>query len=416
MVPVQAYMGGLPYGAVSAPVGSAVAAVPMNYGGRIPLAVQQPVMPVQGAGIPAANNNLQRAANQNETSSMITDIGLTAADLVGQNVVYTNAAKNVIGSALNLSVPAATSGVVNHSLNAAVGTAGAGISAAVGTVGAVIHAHRDRSQLLEDYRPLLSQQFGIAPEKVTQEMLYQAAEMPEHKALKQQLDAIGDKASGSAVRGAISGVAGALAGTGAAALSFVPTAGVGSVAAFMGGSIGGSMAANKVMDWVAGAPEYHTAYDAVLAMEAKMQQGKGIMPVDAFDMHVALSEGTAMKLQEVMGEEYRNLDDAAKVRAMNRFPALRDQAVYEATLVNSGQLQPKQLLMGDVQHKISQMFGTGAQGVVPGMQVATQGHAMQPVFVPPQQMQAANANRFQNGFASAVAQERAAPQTNTPIV
>lgn len=432
MVPVQAYMGGLPYGAGGAPVASTVAAVPMINGGHIPLAVpvnamhggnvqpvpgalQQPVMPVPETGIPAANANPPRSANQNETSSMVTDLGLTAVDLVGQNVVYTNAAKNVIGSALNLSVPAATSGVVNHTLNAAVGTVGAGVSAAVGTVGAVIHAHRDRGQLLEDYRGIISQQFGVPPERVTQDMLYQASEMPEHTALKQQLDAIGDKASGSAVRGAISGVAGALAGTGAAALSFVPTAGVGSVAAFMGGSIGGSMAANKVMDWVAGAPEYHTAYDAVLAMEAKMQEGKGASAADVFDMHVALNERTSLQLQEMMGGDFRTLDDAAKVRAMNRFPELRDQAVHEAMLINSGRLKPKDLLRGDVQQQISQMFNTQTQGIIPGMQIATQGHAMQPVFIQPGAMQAVNQNRA-TGFANRVMDERAVTQPNIPQV
>ncbi len=355
-----------PPGVGAGPMTSTVAAVPEPI--RMPMATNMVQTPTQ---IPAAANG------NNETNNAIVDVGIVGADLLAQNGAHV-LAKNAPGIITTLGV---------RSAEVAGNTIGTGASAVISGVGAVIHAKRAREELLADFRDTVAGQLGKAPEAVTQDDLYTAAEeFKQNTVLRDELAKIDSTEMSTPVRATVS----AIAGFAAAGVLGVATGGLASIGAMMGGS----MVADKVMNVAFGSSDYDTAYTKMKAMKEKLEQGQGISARDIFDVHLVLDKRIGDQVKERMGAEFSTLDEKQQATVMRRdHTKLADLSLYEAYLINSGAMQLQELR---------------ADGALPTRIVATSGAQVTPMMSGP--VQAANMNTplpANANFAERVAAERA---------
>ena len=200
----------------------------------------------------------------------------------------------------------------------------------------LIMADRDANKKLQDitnkFRLQIAGHFKIPAEIVSQQMMLQMASR--HEGIGQMVRATwAEKDSQFWTKSA--GIAGGVAGVGAAALLASGPPGWLAAALWSGG---GALIGSSIGDGLFGTYEGLNPMTHLKAIEEKRGKVSELeLAADIFRLHVSLNEGLRAHLEHKYGKAFFGMDAEDQLRVMNEFPALLNDSIEDARqLIQTG--------------------------------------------------------------------------------
>ncbi|MBY0355312.1 MAG: hypothetical protein K2Q12_06225 [Rickettsiales bacterium] len=227
----------------------------------------------------------------------------------------------------------------------AIGAYAAPVAAVFSVAAANHNAVKSVTELLEQYRGVVAQRMGIAPEAVDEETLRAAVEaQPEAFAvIKQALEVIDREQS---TRPVVS-VAGGAAGVGAFAAGTAMAAPLGPLAPVAGmiAACAAPWCAEKAGGMIFGASDLdETAHASIKAMNEKWQAGQPVSPLEVFTLFVRMDPRFQQNIRDRTGKDFFAMSEGEQMQFMMQAETKLTQASAQiAYMLNTRQMQPAQL-------------------------------------------------------------------------